>query len=74
MATKALNDVGGRFAIFRGTANVLDLLLEESLLFVAQVLLWLSMIQAVIISLESDNEIPNKTVLGKECLKLAGLP
>jgi hypothetical protein len=74
MATKALNDVSGRFAIFLGTVNVFDLLLKESLLFVAQVLLWLSMIQAAILSLESDDEIPNKAVLGKECLKLAGLP
>jgi hypothetical protein len=32
MATEALDDVGGSFAIFPGTVNVFDLLLEEYLL------------------------------------------
>ena len=73
MAIKALDDVSSCFAILLGTVDVFDLLLKESLLFVAQGLPWPSMIQAVIISLLGHNKIPNQAVLGKECLKLAGL-
>ena len=77
VATRALDNVGRRFAILLSEYNVLVLLLEELLLFGVNVLLDLVITSRKIEALalpRHHHKVPDKAVLGKERLQLACPP